>query len=294
MGRNWPRIGQKDSFAAPQQDLRMGANAPELAEKDFREVCDLIYQISGIYLRDGKEPLVKSRLMKRLRALGIRSYREYLSHVKGEGGAQELEWMVDVLTTNKTSFFREAQHFHFLAEKVFPRLQHRKLRFWSSACSSGEEPYTLAMFLREKLPNVDHRDVKVLATDISFRVLERAVRGVYPEDSLGEIPVAWRSKYFSPTGENGMQSLYKVKANIRSMIHYARLNLMGSWPMKGPFQIIFCRNVMIYFDRNTQQNLVRRFWSILEEGGYLFVGHAEGLSSISHKFRYVRPAVYQK
>ncbi len=282
-----PRKGGSDG-------LELTVATPDLEERDFREICDLIYRLSGIHLREGKEPLVKSRLMKRLRALGMRSYREYLSYVGRKEGEAELASMIDALTTNKTSFFREAQHFQFLAETVFPGLKQARLRFWSAACSSGEEPYTLAMVVREAMSDVDRRDVRILATDISRRMLDRAKEGVYPGEVLKDVPPAWKKKYFSPVSGRGMQGAFQVRDSIRAMTHFARLNLIGEWPMKGPFQVIFCRNAMIYFDRNTQQTLVDRFYRILDDGGYLLVGHAEGLSAIEHRFRYVRPAVYQK
>lgn len=228
--------------------------------------------------------------MKRLRALGMESFDAYIHFIESEAGRHELEMMVDVMTTNKTSFFREPAHFEYLSKHLLPDVRSSRMRFWTAACSSGEEPYSLAIFIREAIPDIDRKDVKILATDISTRMLEKAKRAVYTQEALREVPGFLVQKYFSKTSE----SEYRVKNAVLDMVHLARLNLIDKWPMKGPFDVIFCRNVMIYFDRPTQQRLINRFWNYLEPGGYLFVGHSEGLSAISHKFHYVRPAVYQK
>ena len=264
----------------------------ELTEKQFRKVSRLIYRLCGINLKDGKQALVRSRLMKRLRALHLPSFDAYLKYVDGDSGLQELSFLIDVITTNKTSFFREPEHFNFLRDKILPGLNSRKQRFWTAACSSGEEPFSLAILLREHTLDIDLKDVKILATDISTSMLEKARTAIYREEELRDIPHNLLQKYFIRV--QGPGQVYQVKDNLRTMVRLARLNLMDSWPMKGPFDVIFCRNVMIYFDKPTQETLINRFWSFLEPGGYLFVGHSEGLSAISHKFHYVRPAVYRK
>jgi chemotaxis protein methyltransferase CheR len=264
----------------------------ELSDKQFRKISDLVYRHCGINLKDGKEALVKARLMKRFRAIGIDSVESYLELIDSKAGDHELNQMIDAMTTNKTSFFREIEHFKFMREMVLPQLNGRRIRFWSAACSSGEEPYSLAMLLREYLTDVDRRDVLILATDISRRMLEKGSKALYPDDSLKDLPSSYLQKYF--VRSRHAACAYQVADNVRSMVRMAHLNLMGSWPMKGPFHVIFCRNVMIYFDRPTQQQLVNRFWELLEPGGYLLVGHSEGLSAITHKFKYVRPATYRK
>lgn len=266
----------------------------ELNEKQFKKISQLVYRFCGINLKEGKEALVRARLMKRLRVLGISSFEEYLKFIESDDGGQEMSLMIDVMTTNKTSFFREPEHFNFLGEKILPELKCRRMRFWSAACSSGEEPLSLAILLREKIPDIEHRDVLVLATDISTRMLENACKAIYKEESVRSLPTSLLQKYFVKIRNGSSACNYQVKDSIRTMIRPAWLNLMDSWPMKGPFNVIFCRNVMIYFDRPTQQRLINRFWDLLEPGGYLFVGHSEGLSAISHKFRYVRPATYRK
>ncbi len=265
----------------------------DLKPHHFRKISEVVHRVAGIHLKDGKEALVRARLMKRLRRLGIGRVEDYLELIESERGAAEIPELVDVMTTNKTHFFREADHFVFLHETVLPALAGRKLRFWSAACSSGEEPYSLAMILREHLADIERRDVRILATDISRRVLEKARRAVYPAAVLEEVPFAALRRHFQARPGSRPAEVV-VAEEVRRLVHFAHLNLMEPWPMRGPFQVIFCRNVMIYFDRPTQQELIRRFWEILEPGGYLFVGHSEGLSAIRHDFRYVRPAVYRK
>jgi chemotaxis protein methyltransferase CheR len=267
-------------------------SSAELTSEQFTEISHLIYRQCGIHLKTGKEALVRARLAKRLRALSIGSIDAYMDLVGSDEGRGEIGLLVDAMTTNKTNFFREGAHFDFLGRSVLAELPDRHLRFWSAACSSGEEPYTLAMVLREALPDIDRRDFLVLATDISQRMLDVARQGVYSAERVREVPVELRSRYFERTGRGPGE--VQVKSSLRDLVRLGWLNLMQPWPMKGPFHVIFCRNVMIYFDRPTQQKLVNRFWNILAPGGFLFVGHSEGLSAIKHEFRYVKPAVYRK
>jgi len=271
----------------------MNLMSAELSERQFKRISQLVYRLCGINLKSGKEALVRARLMKRLRALGMKSFNEYIRYIESDRGVQELGLMIDVITTNKTSFFREQEHFSYLGEKILPELKARRLRFWSAGCSSGEEPFSLAILLREEVPDIEFKDVRILGTDISTRMLERARKAIYGEETLQDLPPSILRKYFIRIRKESPR-IYKVKDNVRAMVRLAWLNLMDSWPMNGPFNVIFCRNVMIYFDRATQEKLINRFWNLLEPGGYLFVGHSEGLSAISHRFRYVQPAVYRK
>jgi chemotaxis protein methyltransferase CheR len=271
----------------------MSLTAAELSDGHFKRVCRLVYHFSGIHLKEGKEALVKTRLMKRLRALKMENFDDYLSYVESHDGDCEVNWMIDVMTTNQTSFFREPAHFDFLRERYFPNLKNEKLRFWSAACSTGQEPYSLAMLIKDNVSDFLSKDIRILATDISQSVLERARNGQYPQEQLKGMTKEMIRKHFSRIDDKSSNT-YKIKEDLRLMISFAWLNLTEGWPMKGPFQVIFCRNVMIYFDRLTQQKLVRRFWDLLEPGGYLFVGHSEGLSAISHSFQYVQPAIYKK
>jgi len=265
----------------------------ELDRNQFQEISRIIYQQCGISLKSGKEALVRARLMKRLRVLQIPNVKEYMELISSENGRTEIGTLIDVMTTNKTSFFRESAHFDYLAGEILPGLDQRRLRFWSAACSSGEEPYTLAMVLREAIPAIDQKDILILSTDISNEMLETARAGIYPPDRMAGIPRPLVQKYFK-RNTSGTKHSYRVGPELRKLIRLAPLNLMQPWPMKGPFNVIFCRNVMIYFDRPTQQRLVNRFWDLLEPGGFLFVGHSEGLSGIRHEFQYMKPAVYKK
>jgi chemotaxis protein methyltransferase CheR len=266
------------------------AGTPELGDGEFRAISALTKRVAGIHLQPGKDGLVRARLAKRIRALGLAGFPAYLRHVEQDESRAELKALIDALTTNKTSFFREPQHFDYLRDVVLPSLagQGRAPRLWSAGCSSGEEAYTLGMVLRDGLPEPLARDARILATDISARVLECAERAVYAPELLADLRRDLVRRHFVqlPTGE------WRVAEPVRRLVRVARLNLMGAWPMRGPFDAIFCRNVMIYFDKPTQGALVERFWEQLAPGGHLFVGHSESLTGVSHRFRFVRPAVY--
>ena len=265
----------------------------ELNEKQFKKVSQMVYRFCGINLKEGKEALVRARLMKRVRTLGMASIDAYMKYIESDEGIGELISMIDAMTTNKTSFFREAEHFNFLREKILPEIKRPKMRFWSAACSSGEEPFSLAIALRESIADIDAMDCLILATDISRSMLEKAWRAVYRQETIRGLSGPVIRKYFNKIA-NGTRPTFQVKDHVRGLVRFGWLNLMESWPMNGPFNVIFCRNTMIYFDRTTQQTLINRFWDLLEPGGYLFVGHSEGLSGVSHKFNYVRPATYRK
>lgn len=266
-----------------------------LSDQDFQKIGNLVHKLSGIRLSPGKEGLVKARLMKRLRALNLSDFTQYLDYVEKDSSCRELSQMIDELTTNKTNFFREDQHFEYLRNYILPRWRedHRELRIWSAGCSTGEEPFTIGIVLREALTESELGRTRILATDLSQRVLQKAKSAVYSGDNLQNIAHPMLIKYFSSWGTPAARE-YKLKDEVRNMVRFARLNLMDQWPMKGPFEIIFCRNVMIYFDKPTQQKLIQRFWDILENGGHLFVGHSESLMSSSSRFKYIQPAAYTK
>jgi len=271
----------------------------ELSEPQFNEISDLVKSLCGINLHDGKKELVKARLTKRLRKLNIRSFAEYMDLVRGDTSGAELTNMLDALSTNLTSFFRENEHFEYLANQILPTIVDRsaqtgrRLRIWSAGCSSGEEPYSIAITANEKIPNVQSWDAKILATDISTRVLARAAKGVYDADRIKTVSPQARSRYFECI-ETRPERLYRVTDSLRTMVHFARLNLMDRWPMQGPFDVIFCRNVMIYFDKATQGKLINRFYDLLAPGGTLFIGHSESLAGVKHQFRYAQPTIYQR
>ena len=265
----------------------------ELSAAQFERISLLMYRLCGINLHHGKEELVKARLMKRLRKLGLSSFQHYLRYIERDKSGQELAIMIDALTTNKTSFFREPQHFDYLRRQILPRLMKRRIRVWSAGCSSGEEPFSIAILLREELSGIDRKDVRILGTDISKRMLEVARAAVYEQEALRDVPPQLLLKYFTCVQTKPPRT-YRVNDTVSVMVRLARLNLMGEWPMRGPFDVIFCRNVMIYFDKNTRQELIHRFWELLQPGGLLFLGHSESLTALSHQFRYVQPAIYIK
>ena len=286
-----PDAHPEDKPYIPSESVFQAVLHPE----DFDKISQIVYKYSGIRLTSGKEELVRSRLIKRLRTLGLDSFSSYLRYIKEDKSAQELHAMIDALTTNKTSFFREIQHFNYMRSSILPALKARnsRMRVWSAGCSSGEEPYTIAMILQEEWPKIHLADVRILATDISARILSKARTAEYDKDCLKDVSPEYLSKYFTLLRSSPIR-IYGVQENIKRMIRFAQLNLMDAWPMRGPFDIIFCRNVMIYFDSATQSRLVRRFYDLLVPGGHLLVGHSESLVANSCGFKYIQPATYVK
>jgi chemotaxis protein methyltransferase CheR len=273
-----------------------GISTIELAEAQLEKISKLVKSMSGISLHDGKKELVKARLGKRLRKLGMNSFDQYIDHVSHDSSGMELTAMLDAISTNLTSFFRESEHFDYIASEVFTKLVasgQRRLRIWSAGCSTGEEPYSIAITATEKIPDLDRWDARVLATDLSTNVLRQAMDACYASKKLESMAPQLRQKHFI-IEQNGRERNYRVAEHIRRITTFAHLNLMGTWPMRGPFDVIFCRNVMIYFDKPTRDKLVRRYWDLLAPGGTLLIGHSESLTGIQHKFKYVRPTIYKK
>lgn len=270
----------------------------ELRDVDFEKISRFVYDLCGIHLHEGKKELVKARLGKRLREGQYKSFSEYYHYVTTPQGADELITMIDSLSTNLTSFFREAEHFRKLQEIVQELIEKAgrgripKLKIWSAGCSTGEEPYSLAMTLREKFPS-SQIDVKIIASDISTRVLDTAVKGIYPEERVRKVSPNFQKKYFQ-IGQGNWDGYYRIKNEIKEIIDFTRFNLMDAVHFSDPFDIIFCRNVMIYFDKTTQGNIVNKFYGCLKEGGYLFVGRSESLTGLNHQYKYVEPSVYRK
>ena len=266
-------------------------NNVELKKSEFQFIREMVYEYCGINLQQGKEALVRGRLMKRLRALQLSSFKEYLEYLETDTSNQEFIKLIDILTTNKTSFFRENNHFNYINNHIIPAIGNKSAKWWSAGCSTGEEAITLAISLRESQTLNSNSQVKILATDLSTEVLQIARKGAYEESKLKDIPKQYLKKYFS---KDKSESLYYIKNDVKDMITYGRLNLLDHWPMRGPFDLIMCRNVMIYFDKMTQGRLVERFYNILAPGGFLFIGHSESISNKSLGFRAVQPAAYQK
>jgi chemotaxis protein methyltransferase CheR len=262
---------------------------------EYQRFCGLIYAESGISLGDRKASLLVSRLSKRLRDLGLATFTEYYEKVTEDGTREEFTRMLDLISTNKTDFFREPQHFDFLRERILPELARAKrIRIWSSACSTGEEPYTIAMTLCDSVESPDRWDVKILASDLSTRVLAKAASGTYGVEQVRAVPPDVVKRHFLK-GRGESAGLVKVKPQLADMIQFRRLNLMDErFPIKTPLDAIFCRNVMIYFDRQTQEQLVNKFYRYLKPGGHLFIGHSESLQWSKHPFKAVVPTIYRR
>lgn len=263
----------------------------EFTSQDFAEIRALIHSHAGIYLTDAKMDMVYSRLARRLRATGLKSFRDYLARLKS-GDEAEWEAFVNSLTTNLTAFFREAHHFAILREFLAER-QARPITIWSAACSTGEEAYSIAMTAAEVFPNEPGR-VRVIASDLDTQVLARAREGIYPMEKVERLSLAQRQRFFLK-GKGERAGFVRVRPEIQAMVSFLRVNLLDAvWPVREPLDAIFCRNVMIYFDKPTQERLVGRFSERLEPGGWLLIGHSEGLMGVRHELRYVKPAVYRK
>ena len=268
--------------------------APVLHAREFEQIRDLAYRHFGIDLSQGKHTLVEARIGRVLRDLGMRSFQHYFDYVTSDSSGEALSKMVDVLTTNHTSFFREAQHFSLLGDTIFPSLNQRpQIHIWSAACSSGEEPYSIALTLLERSRELTLAKVRIRATDISNRVLEVARKGIYSAEKLQGITPQLLQRYMLK-GHNGAANSFRFKNEVRSLVAFEHCNLMQPLDRDYRCSVIFCRNVMIYFDKPTQESLVQRLSQNLEEGGYLFIGHSESLNSISHNLEYVAPATYRK
>jgi chemotaxis protein methyltransferase CheR len=270
---------------------------PQLADAEFEFIRHVIAENAGIVLGPNKRQLVQGRLARRLRELHLDSYEAYCHHVR-ESGPEELVGLINALTTNVTAFFRENHHFEALASYMLPEAfkrnqQSRRLRIWSAGCSSGEEAYCLAIVARECMPPGQKWDLKILATDIDSDVVATAQRGIYPLDRFAAVSQGRLQRHFRKgTGEHSGHA--KVHAELAQLVSFRTLNLMHAWPMSGSFDIIFCRNVMIYFDQATRERLVARFAGLLVADGYLCLGHSESIHGVDGPFRLVGKTIYRK
>jgi chemotaxis protein methyltransferase CheR len=262
----------------------------EFCDADFERVRKLIYSHAGISLSTSKRQLVYSRLGRRLRTLGLSNFGDYLDDLES-GGADEWEAFTNALTTNLTSFFRESHHFPILAEHVAHAAAQRTAVLWCSACSTGEEPYSMAMTVMDALGSMTP-SVRILATDVDTNVLAKAQRGVYPAENLDKLPANFARKFLiKGTGENAGQ--VKIRPEVQRLISFRPLNLLhDSWPIRGPLDAIFCRNVMIYFDKPTQYSILKKFAPLLREDGLLFAGHSESFHNAADLFRLRGKTVY--
>ncbi len=260
----------------------------------FEQMVRLIYDLSGIVIRDGKQAMLSARINKRIRALSLQNFEQYLQYIENDASGDEITQMLDMVSTNVTSFFREPHHFDLLADLVRDTAKQgvRQMRFWSAASSSGPEPYSMAITIDQLLGSTT-TDWRILATDISTRMLERCHLGQYPENDLRSISADLRDKYFKPTGNHGVR---QATTRLREKLTIARLNLsIPPFPMKGPMDAVFCRNVMIYFDQAVRERLVTEVRRLLRPGGLFCIGHAENLSAAaSVGFVRIGPSAYQR
>ena len=271
----------------------------ELKNSDFEKISKLIYEQCGINLHEGKRELVKARLGKRLREGNYNSFSNYCHYVTTAEGTDELIAMIDSISTNLTYFFREESHFVRLRSIIASLLGKSnsrgfkdRFKIWSAGCSTGEEPYTLAITVKEAAEQ-NPFEAAILATDISTKVLRIAEAGIYSHERIKNIATPILKKYFQ-IGTGDSEGHYRVKNELKRMIDFQRFNLMHKFAAQSHLDIIFCRNVMIYFDKLTQGVLVNKFYDSLHKGGYFFVGHSESLTGLNHQFKYIEPSVYQK
>lgn len=268
-------------------------------DSDFNYLSRLIKARAGIDLPDTKRELIYGRLSKRLRQLGLKSFKQYCNILEN-GDKEEFTHFINAITTNVTSFFRENHHFEFLKTVLFPKIiqsQAReskpRLRIWSAGCSSGKEPYSIAMVLRECIPNISAWDVKILATDVDSHILDVARKGVYPSELIKEVS-AERRKRWIQDGHGSNNGEVKIRDELKELISFKQLNLMDAWPMQGQFDIIFCRNVTIYFDKDTRAKIIDRFANQLVMGGHYFIGHSESLFGLTERFATAGRTIHTK
>lgn len=265
-------------------------------QQDFEFISKLVYDRTGIVLAEHKRNMVYSRLSRRLRQLNFQTFGEYIAYVQGPAEKEEMGNLVNAITTNLTSFFREGHHFDHLRDKVLEPLLSapsptKRLRIWSAGCSSGAEPYSIAMVLAACLEKHAGWDAKILATDIDTNMLDRGASGHYRAQDLENIPQIYR-KYIDKMKRPGEDGIV-MKPVIRKLVHFRRLNLLEPWPIKGPFDVIFCRNVVIYFDKETQSKLFARYAKLIKPDGYLYIGHSENLFKVTDQFKLEGKTIYR-
>lgn len=267
-----------------------------ISDKEFTLLSEFIQKNYGIHLKKEKQTLLTGRLHKVLSELGFNNFTDYYNYLITDKSGKAIAELVDKITTNHTFFMREPDHFVYFRDQVLPYLKStikgNDLRIWCAASSTGEEPYTLAMIIKDFFErDLMDWDTKLLATDISQVALETAKKGIYPNERTLDLPNIWKTKYFNKIDANNMV----VKEQIKNEVIYRRFNLVDDvFPFRKKFHVIFCRNVMIYFDNKTKETLVNKMYDLLEDGGYLFIGHSESLNRETTLFKYIRPAVYRK
>ena len=266
-----------------------------ITDKEFKQLSCYIKTNFGINLKEKKKTLMVGRLNNVLLEMGFKNFSEYYDCIIADKTGDAAVTLIDKITTNHTFFMREADHFHYFRDKVLTYLKEtvkdKDLRIWSAGCSSGEEPYTLAMIIDEFFGEEKKKwDRKILATDISNRAINKALEGIYSKKEIESLPVQWKLKYFRQLDKER----FVIVDTIKNEVIFIKFNLMNAFPFKKKFHVIFCRNVMIYFDNNTKYQLVNKLYDSLDDGGYLFVGHSESLDSTKTRFKHIAPAIYRK
>ena len=278
-------------------DCKFDIKKISLNDTEFEKLRELVFKVSGISLADTKKELVVSRFTKRLRALKLQSFSDYYDLLVSSSGFSEVQNFINSITTNKTDFFREAHHFDFISSTFVPQViasGKRVVRVWSAACSTGEEPYTIAMVMAKNLVEPYNIPVKILATDIDTSVLTIAARGVYESGVLNTVPEEYMKKYFL-RGKGDNLGLFKIKDEIRQMVTFKQLNFIApDYPITSTFDMIFCRNVIIYFNPETKKMVVNRLFRYLNDGGYIMMGHSETLFNMIEGLVYLKNTIYQK
>lgn len=270
-----------------------------MEDDDFRFIAKIVHDRAGIALTTKKRAMVYARLSRRVRELGMTSFRDYRLRLEDGNNEEEMGSLVNALTTNYTKFFREEHHFTHMTEELIPSLLRqsqgngkRRMRIWSAGCSSGEEAYSIAMTLRHSFPGLEGWDAKVLATDIDTSVLAHAETGLYSAKQVADIPADIRGKFVRAVDHTNQR--FRVAGHVRSLVAFKPLNLIEPWPMKGKFDVIFCRNVIIYFDKRTQDQLIKRFTEALSENGILYLGHSESPIPFEHRLKLIGRSIYRK
>jgi len=265
-------------------------------DKDFSFIQELVAERTGIVLSDIKRTMVYSRIARRIRDCGVSDFSEYCNLLRS-GDESELVSFTNAITTNLTSFFREPHHFEYLAKTVLPELEknktNKRIRIWSAGCSSGEEPYTIAMTVLDHFKNKSDWDIKILASDLDFDMVERASKGVYKEERVTGLDKKHLKNYVK-VGKGKQQGMVKMDQRLIDMITFKQLNLLHEWPFKGPFDLMFCRNVVIYFNKDTQKDLFDRYADLLPEDAPLFIGHSESLFKVTKRFKLIGQTIYRK
>lgn len=279
--------------------VKIAVSEYEFTDADFQRVRGFVQKNTGIALSEAKRDMVYSRVARRLRELGMQRFSDYLSFIdEGKPAAkEELIQFTNAITTNLTSFFRENHHFEYLANTLLPGLikknsSQKKIRIWCSAASTGEEPYSIAMVVKEVMPKAADWDVKILATDLDTNVLATAKSGVYTEDRIAGLDASRRRRFFLQGGGDQVGRV-RVRDELKQLIVFKKLNLIESWPISGPIDIIFCRNVVIYFNKETQRTLLNRFTEIAAPGAHLLMGHSESLNDVSDQFELIGNTIYR-